>query len=466
MSTTPYVTAAELESAALLLPTRSDHNEVGAYRLVDLAGALDQTPEEFYAMQLGGGISENLLRDAASRIDPIFSMRRASYDAALADLRAEADAQDLLALTLDEIAHQPEAVIAIPAQPVEGEKAFCVTSITIEGSELRNMYDEHPGFAYFSTASSISVRVPEPLTLNQAMERALEAWKTVCNDDATELDETVPERGDSQADSADEEMIDDDYDGKFSASRIVLSNRAGEVLQEYNGSSWVTDFAPADQWPLLLKQAEELSDEASEEARWDNFDTANGLRGRAAGLRRQVAIARANLPEQPQADVSQTVVESPTSEPEASPLSADQVLIAKRTAMATAFFIARPWDYDHGFDRLMSMRTIQEVKPDLDGWGVVALHDHLRGTALQTLKDKVSEMATSLLHNLSGVSREVANEHLTRYPTTRIPEVLTKYIEGTALAAAQLMNEAHSDNSAAANSPKQLATADSPSFDL
>jgi hypothetical protein len=465
MSTTPAMPAIDLGSVAFLLTTGQNRNIVGAYRLVDLAEALNHTPEELYALQLGDEIGENLLLEAASRTDPLFSTLRASYDAALEDVRAEADAQGLLALTHAELKHRADDVVTIPAQPAEGEATFRVTSITIEGSVLRDMYDDHPGLAYFRSSSSVGVHVPEPLTINQAMETALTAWKAVCEEEAGVHEEAVPEDLGSEIDVIVEDpTVDDDYDGKFSASRIVLRDRSGEVVQQYDGSNWVTDFTPADKWKGLLEQAKALEDEASEEARWDNFSTSDNLCEKATRLRRQVAIARANLPEPVEAALPQPVP-SLLAVSEPSPLSRDQVLYAKRTSMATTFFVARPWDDDHGFDRLMKMRTIQEVKPDLDGWGVVALHGHFRGTGLQEIQSKVSDIATSLLHNLSGVSREVANEQLTYYSTTNPPPEVIETIDREALIVGQ-MSDARLHTEASTERSKHFATVDSPSLDM
>jgi hypothetical protein len=292
---------------------------------------------------------------------------------------------------------------AAPVMQPENEKSLSVTSITIEGSTLRDMYDEHPGLAYFDSPSSLGVRVRKPLPMTEAMEAAMAAWSKVCGEsDSNEFDD------------------DDEYDGKFTATQIVLRNGAQEVVQQYDGEKWITDFVPAETWPDLLEKANSLDEEASEEARWDNFSTAQGLREQATELRRQVSIARANLPTS--AAIAPLTLENPGTAPSASgdsfALSRNQILFAKRAAMATAFFVALSNDDDHGFDRLMTMRSVQEVKPSSDGWGEIFLHDHMKGWDLQALKNNVFGVALNLLHNLSGVSPELAGEQLNRYPTT------------------------------------------------
>lgn len=57
----------------------------------------------------------------------------------------------------------------------------------------------------------------------------------------------------------------------------------------------VPSLSEADEARLAL-QAKLLAEEAAEEARWDNFDSANSLREAAAALRRKISIARAARP--------------------------------------------------------------------------------------------------------------------------------------------------------------------------
>jgi hypothetical protein len=163
-----------------------------------------------------------------------------------------------------------------PAEP--SPPPDIVRAITIEGSVLLELYDEQPWYGFYSTQKSLGVDVPAPMTLTQAMDAALAAWQTVCGHDAD------GRHGE-----------DEKYHGRFSASRIVLLDTSGDVVQQYDGKSWVTEFAPAEQWPELLARATSLDEEASMESGSDNFSTAQQLRDEAKQLRTQVTVARASL---------------------------------------------------------------------------------------------------------------------------------------------------------------------------
>lgn len=152
-----------------------------------------------------------------------------------------------------------------------------VTLISIHGHESRDMYDEHPGLAYFEVATGQDFRPREALSVRRAMEVAERKWARL--------------HGASGVDDLDAE----EYDGQFSPSKILLLDAAGRVVQQFNGSAWVTDFAAPEEWPALLARASELESESSEEARWDNFSTSERLSEKARDLRNRVAIAQANL---------------------------------------------------------------------------------------------------------------------------------------------------------------------------
>lgn len=156
-----------------------------------------------------------------------------------------------------------------------------VASIVVEGRVCRDMYDEHPGFAYFYVDGRRRVAIREALPITEAMTVAETVWQRL------------------QAESAAEDA-NDEYDGQFTANRIVLLAAGGAVMQCFEGNSWATEFDAPDQWPALLAQAGELDAEASFEAGWDNFSTAEGLRARATNLRRRVSMSQAHygaLPE-------------------------------------------------------------------------------------------------------------------------------------------------------------------------
>jgi len=158
-----------------------------------------------------------------------------------------------------------------------------VDRIVIEGRTCRDMYDEHPGFAYFYVDSSRHVEMPEMLPLTQAQAKAEDAWKQFAADD-------------NEANDFEE------YDGQFTPSRVVLQASNGAVLQCFENGRWVSEFDAPDTWDALLATAAANESEASFEAGWDNFSTAETLRHAATGLRRRVTMAMAHygvLPEPP-----------------------------------------------------------------------------------------------------------------------------------------------------------------------
>jgi hypothetical protein len=145
------------------------------------------------------------------------------------------------------------------------------------------MYDEHPGFAYFYVDSCRHVEMPEMLTLTQAQAKAEAAWRQFAADDTA---------------------VDDfeEFDGQFTPSRVVLQASDGTVLQCFEDGSWVAEFDAPDTWDTLLAIAAANESDASFEAGWDNFGTAETLRHAATGLRRRVSMAMAHygvLPEPP-----------------------------------------------------------------------------------------------------------------------------------------------------------------------
>lgn len=140
----------------------------------------------------------------------------------------------------------------------------------------RDMYDEHPGLAYFYVDAHRRVPIPHHLTLADAKSAAEAAWAKL-----------------RAAAAAEDEF--EEYDGQFSPGRMLLLASDRTVLQCFEGDSWVSEFDAPEQWAALLEQAGELDAEASFEAGWDNFSTAEGLRARATALRRRVSIAQAHF---------------------------------------------------------------------------------------------------------------------------------------------------------------------------
>jgi hypothetical protein len=150
-----------------------------------------------------------------------------------------------------------------------------VASIIVEGSLCRDMYDEHPGFAYFYVTSHDVIPIPHPLPLSTAMSVAEAVWRR---------DHASPVSDDDY----------EEYDGQFTPESILLLSERNETLQHYRDGRWVTEFVPPEEWDEQLRRASELAEESSFEAGWDNFSTAERLRASATAIRRKVDIARAH----------------------------------------------------------------------------------------------------------------------------------------------------------------------------
>ena len=153
-----------------------------------------------------------------------------------------------------------------------------VASIVVEGSLCMDMYDEHPGLAYFYRTIRRRLPIPHALPLATAKLIAQRDWARRHPESEADADPWA------------------EYDGQFTASRILLLAHDGTVLQCFEAERWVTDFVAPAEWDALLKRAADLESEASVEAGWDNFSTAEGLRSSATAIRRRVSIARAKAP--------------------------------------------------------------------------------------------------------------------------------------------------------------------------
>lgn len=145
-----------------------------------------------------------------------------------------------------------------------------VDHCVIHGSVCCDMYDEHPGFAYFYRDGSLSADLTPYRHLADAQQHALEIWHAQRKDDEEDKDE---------------------WDGKFTAgATIVLKDQFGRPIDEFDGKSWSL-IEPEERWPELLEQVRTLRSEAHFESGWDNASTAADLRRRADKLERAVQIA-------------------------------------------------------------------------------------------------------------------------------------------------------------------------------
>lgn len=173
-----------------------------------------------------------------------------------------------------ELSGQPGAFKgALRAKRLSEDALSYVHEIVIEGSVARDMYDEHPGFAYFFVDAS--ERYTAACSMSRAKEIALDLFERAC------------------AQNELEEETEGTYDGQFCPSAILLRDQFGNVVQKYSAGSWQSNLPAESEWAFLEEKASALEDEASEEARWDNFDSANRLRARARALRQSVEMAQA-----------------------------------------------------------------------------------------------------------------------------------------------------------------------------
>lgn len=157
-----------------------------------------------------------------------------------------------------------------------------VKTIVICGELQRDMYDDHPGFAYFFSNATRPLAVPPYCRLQQGMLLGLEAFK------AAEIES--------------ENALDEDgegFDGHFSPRYLLLLDQFNGVLQEYwpadsyqDREGWVAEPASAQDWEKLRQSVFYLRSNAAEEAGWDNFSTADDLRERARGIQRRLEISR------------------------------------------------------------------------------------------------------------------------------------------------------------------------------
>ncbi|KVV07448.1 hypothetical protein [Burkholderia ubonensis] len=110
--------------------------------------------------------------------------------------------------------------------------------------------------------------------------------------------------------------------------------------------------------------------------------------------------------------------------PVESGLTRDMILLAKRSAMGRFFFVPSAEDDDDGFDRLMSMQSIEDIatsSSDRNGWGHIFLADHWQGHQLTNIQKWVFKDAARLIATMCGVSPEVAIEHIQKHRTTHAP---------------------------------------------
>lgn len=153
------------------------------------------------------------------------------------------------------------------------------SKIIIMGRTCREMYDDHPGLAYFYSDSNKQYSVPRPATMANCQARALELFHKL-----------------QDAANASEE-----HEGLFVPDYIVLKDQLGNVIHEYGSFrglsgnykvGWIDNLPTEDTWPALLAEASRLDSEGSVESGWDNFETARQLHEQAAEIRRRIDMAK------------------------------------------------------------------------------------------------------------------------------------------------------------------------------
>ena len=136
-------------------------------------------------------------------------------------------------------------------------------TVRISGYELRDMYDHAPGMAYFTIQSSVLVPLEPFLELAQIKQVAEEAFADYVRQAASECE----------------------HEGKFFPSRMAVFAADGRALAFYDCSTWITaDAIPPAKWDETKATIQQMREQASEEARWDNFETAKRLRDEATKL--------------------------------------------------------------------------------------------------------------------------------------------------------------------------------------
>ena len=152
-------------------------------------------------------------------------------------------------------------------------------SAVITGHLCQDVYDEHPGFAYYYVAATRSFSLPPYCVLPRAQDIAL--------DILSQEREARDPQGDGRS-------------GEFSPIGIILMDQFDKPIQEYRARNfnsrlcegWQVEFACEQGALRLEEQALELERKSSYEAGWDNFETSRCLSEEAQRLRRQARISK------------------------------------------------------------------------------------------------------------------------------------------------------------------------------
>lgn len=148
-----------------------------------------------------------------------------------------------------------------------------VESIVLRGSVTLNMYEDHPGHTYYQSPAARRFATTGYMTLSAGMQLGLAILAEVNA-------ENDPE---------------DECEGQFSASTIVLKDQFGATIQRGKlvgrGKVEWASLIDANLWTQHLDQAEKLLTEAGIESNWDNFATSASLNDSAREIQDRVSLS-------------------------------------------------------------------------------------------------------------------------------------------------------------------------------
>lgn len=151
-----------------------------------------------------------------------------------------------------------------------------VESIQLRGSVTLNMYEEHPGHTYYQSPAARRFDTTGYMTLSAGMQRGLAILAEVDAENGSE----------------------DECEGQFSASTIVLKDQFGATIQRGKviGRGMVewASLVDSNLWTQHLDQAEQLLTEAGIESGWDNFATSASLNESAREIQDRVCLSIAS----------------------------------------------------------------------------------------------------------------------------------------------------------------------------
>lgn len=151
-----------------------------------------------------------------------------------------------------------------------------VESIVLRGSVRLNMYEDHPGHTYYHSPATRRFETMGYMTLSAGMHLGLAILAEVNA----------------------ENDPDDECEGQFSASTIVLKDQFGATIQRGQlvgrGQVEWASLIEANLWTQHLDQAEKLLTDAGIESGWDNFSTSASLNDSARDIQDRVSLSVAS----------------------------------------------------------------------------------------------------------------------------------------------------------------------------